>query len=215
MDSEQRVGIELFLNDENKLVKGGSLKHRYSDFIVNEVDPSGKVVFLSTKEGDLNDPYAEDRKEEEKKEQAAQDALTEEEKKLVVPINQSQIDLVKSSLDSDNADILLSFIDRQNKELGEKNEILYFFHIDDKEKRTAIHKLIREQFPTLETHTTEIEGERKITCFLAKAVSKTKRKKMDMRTNDNNSKQMLHLTMMKENIESMQAVHHLSKMIKK
>ena len=45
--SEEDVGITEFLNKSNPGFFG-VLKHRYSDFLVNEIEPSGNVVWLKT-----------------------------------------------------------------------------------------------------------------------------------------------------------------------
>ena len=44
---EKEAGIEEFLNSENIEISC-TVKHRYSDFIVNEIDPSGKVVWFQS-----------------------------------------------------------------------------------------------------------------------------------------------------------------------
>lgn len=62
-DLEKDVGIELYLNPENTSISGGTIKHRFSDFIVNEIGLDGKVLYLTTKESNVNDPTP---KEEEK-----------------------------------------------------------------------------------------------------------------------------------------------------
>jgi hypothetical protein len=43
--SEFDAGIREFLNKE-AIAMQATIKHRYSDFIVNEIDPDGKVVWF-------------------------------------------------------------------------------------------------------------------------------------------------------------------------
>ena len=45
--NEEEVGITEYLNKTNPGFFG-VLKHRYSDFMVNEIDPQGNVVWLKT-----------------------------------------------------------------------------------------------------------------------------------------------------------------------
>ena len=54
-------------------------------------------------------------------------------------------------------------------------------HIEDKEKRTKVHKLFREYLSEFETYTKNEEGEKKIVVFLGKELSKNKRKKLGMK----------------------------------
>jgi tRNA pseudouridine13 synthase len=49
--NESEVGISHYWNEENKEIEGGVIKHRYSDFIVNEIDEEGNVVYLTHKNG--------------------------------------------------------------------------------------------------------------------------------------------------------------------
>ena len=45
---ENEVGITQFINEANRTGGGffGTIKQRYSDFLVNEIDPNGEVVRL-------------------------------------------------------------------------------------------------------------------------------------------------------------------------
>lgn len=77
-----------------------------------------------------------------------------------------------------------------------------------------MHQLFKNHLADFETHTREQDGEKKIIVFLENEISKNKRKKLDMR-NKRDDNPHVKLVMMKENIESMQAVHNISKLVKK
>jgi len=51
---EEDVGIEEFIMaaDQNMQIKC-TVKHRYSDFIVNEIDEKGKVIWFKSEQSDL------------------------------------------------------------------------------------------------------------------------------------------------------------------
>jgi tRNA(Glu) U13 pseudouridine synthase TruD len=57
-----------------------------------------------------------------------------------------------------------------------------------------------------------IDGEKKIMIMLSAAISNNKRKKLNMQT-DKEEFPHLKVVMMKEQVESMQAVHNVSKLI--
>ena len=52
---EANVGIEEYLTpkEENIVIKC-TVKHRYSDFVVNEIDEDGKVIVFRSEQGNLN-----------------------------------------------------------------------------------------------------------------------------------------------------------------
>lgn len=56
---EIAVGITTFINSDGTSFRG-VIKHRYSDFLVNEIDPDGNVVHLKN----LSETIVDDDKEE-------------------------------------------------------------------------------------------------------------------------------------------------------
>ena len=65
---EEDVGITEYIDSSNKGFKC-VLKHRYSDFIVNEIDIDGNVVWVKTKDSNIQ--------EEEKKEELTEEKANE------------------------------------------------------------------------------------------------------------------------------------------
>ena len=51
---EEDVGITEYIDSSNKGFKC-VLKHRYSDFIVNEIDIDGNVVWVKTKDSNIQE----------------------------------------------------------------------------------------------------------------------------------------------------------------
>jgi hypothetical protein len=51
---EEDVGIEEFLlSSDEHIVINCTVKHRYTDFIVNEIDDQGNVVWFQSEQGNL------------------------------------------------------------------------------------------------------------------------------------------------------------------
>lgn len=133
---------------DNVKITGGVLKHWFTDFIVNEIDEDGNVVFLSTVNGIVDEPLI---LNEEKKEEVLEGAL--------VPINESLLEIIKSKLSDLNAELLINFIKGINEKIWEKSEMCTLTYISEKEKWKEVHQMIKEHFPTLETHSIQENGE--------------------------------------------------------
>ena len=70
---EEEVGITEFMCPENQGFKC-VLKHRYSDFIVNEIGTDGKVVWIKESQEDISSILAENKEVE----KSDKEELTEE-----------------------------------------------------------------------------------------------------------------------------------------
>jgi len=139
---EEEVGITEFMCPENPGFKC-VLKHRYSDFIVNEIGVDGKVVWIKESENDLNNQLVEN-KEGEKKEE-----LTEEKAEEIINNNFSQF------LDENEKESLSKLISNYILKIHQTNDSIEVNFIDDKDKRRQLHENIRQYFPFLDSETIE------------------------------------------------------------
>ena len=206
------VGITEYVN-ENTPILNATIKSRYSDFIVNEIDPDGNLAKLSRDEVIHFDENTKSREETKQPAEENKDDDTGEQGPKKVEITDAAIEVI-NGLFGDDSKGLIDYIQGINDGVLERTAQFTINHIDDKEKRTKIHQLFKDHLTDFETHTSEQDGERKIIVFLGKELSKNKRKKLDMRTRKEENPHVK-LVMMKENIESMQAIHNISKLVKK
>ena len=146
--AEKDVGISEYINGELKPIKG-TVKARYSDFIVNEIDKTGRFAYVP-----MPKPTKEDKKEAAKKEAKA---ATEEEK-VPAPLlvlsekGKEQLkDLLKTTA---SYAPLIQYIENLNQGVVPKDTIFQFDCTDiNKSVRTQFHKAIKEHCPQIETYT--------------------------------------------------------------
>lgn len=202
--TEIDVGITEFLNhkESNTRIRG-TLKQRYTDFLVNEIDPNGNVVHLT----DLGFKAKE---------------LTEEEKKIIQEQERKakERDESCSISDEDKAKLLEYFEEKDCNEIitlmkdGTKTvEISKVFN--DKEERTKIHQLIREIFNNrVESVTTSSNT------FIFGHNANKNRKRKNARVSKHiehdlgERKNFLHFSLYKENKETMEVASILAKFLK-
>ena len=136
---EEDVGITQFMDNTNTGFKC-ILKHRYSDFIVNEIDINGKVIWIkdtqSIQENELNKIITEEKKEE----------ITEEKTDKI--IKEKFTELTESNKEK-LYDFISNFINKQNT----KDDFLILPYLENKEDRKKFHEKIRENFPFLDSET--------------------------------------------------------------
>ncbi|CAI2361379.1 unnamed protein product [Moneuplotes crassus] len=208
-DNYDDVGIHHYLND-NTPILNGVVKHRYSDFVVNEIDPEGTIATISRETDVVKEiEILEKSKEENKKEEG--DPSEQGPKKIQVT---EEAKAVISEVLPEEGDRLLEHIRKINEGLCERTEELALDHIEDKERRTKVHHLFRNHISDFDTYTKQIDGEKKIMVLLKSSISKNKRKKLKMQS-DKEEFPHIKVVMYKESIESMQAIFNFSKLVKK
>ena len=88
----------------------------------------------------------------------------------------------------------------------------------EKERRAKVHSFFKESVKLYETDTI-VKGEsRKIQLFLKSSLSNTARKKMKMNARppkDKSQPEYLKVAVLKTNVDTMQAVHYISKRVRK
>ncbi|CAH9068132.1 unnamed protein product [Cuscuta europaea] len=132
---ESDVGISCYISQ----LPGfrGILKQRYSDFIVNEVDPEGIVVHLTSLD-------------------APQELPEEKEIKVTNPPDKSyasEIESFRSLAGDSDADMLKDFIHKICSGVNVSDEYILLSPSSDKSHRTEIHNFFKERLKLLVTDT--------------------------------------------------------------
>lgn len=202
--TETDVGITEFLchGKSNTRIRG-TLKQRYTDFLVNEIDVNGNVVHLTDtgfKAKELTD--------EEKKIIAEQERKAKEREETCTISDEDRAKLVAFFGDEDSDEIISLMKD--GTKTVEVNKVF-----DDKEERTKIHKLIREIFDNrVESVTTSGN-----TFIFGHNANKNRRRKNNKVQSNivhdlGERKNFLHFTLYKENKETMEVASLLAKFLK-
>ena len=191
--SENDFGITEFLNTK----KGFScvLKHRYSDFIVNEIDINGKIVWL--KDSNNNTITNNNNNNENLTEESISNLLSTTFK----PFLKTEEDHNK----------LFKFLINYIHKIHIINDKITLNYIEDKNIRKNFHEKIRLHFPFLESETTLNSSTKKqeINIFYISNKNYYKRRKIF----PDNKKNILYFSLMKKNIETVTAISYLSKML--
>ncbi|KAG0690512.1 hypothetical protein C6P40_002604 [Pichia californica] len=202
--TEIDVGITEFINHkESKTRIRGTLKQRYTDFLVNEIDINGNVVHLL----DLGFKVKE---------------LTEDEKKIIEEQQRKAKERENScTIDPEDRAKLVEFFGEKDSDeiislMSDGNKTVELSKIfDDKIERTKIHQLIREIFNNrIESVTTSSN-----TFIFGHNANKNRRRKNTKVTNQiqhnlGERKDFLHFALYKENKETMEVASILSKFLK-
>jgi tRNA pseudouridine13 synthase len=241
--SEEEVGISEYVNTAIQGFKC-ILKHRYSDFLVNEIDEGGNVVWLKKSEEELIS------KIEESKSQTSY-LKSDSDINSILREHFWDTKLIKSEKDLDN---FKDFIDKYlNNQLANDDKLLIEY-IEDKNDRKIFHEKIRNFFEFLDSETLSdlhgissfsnnkkkkandrfknkkspkkdpsIQCENTITSpsepFEKKMQIFINNKKSSMYKKRNlfpdGSKKVLHFSMLKRNMDTVQAITYLARMIKR
>lgn len=201
---ETDVGITEFLNHRESSVRIiGTLKQRYTDFLVNEIDVNGNVVHLT----DLGFK-AKELTEEEKAIIAEQERKAKEREESGIIEEADRLRLLEFFTEEEANDIVSLMTD--SKKAVEPTKVF-----DDKEVRTKIHQLIREISENkIESITTSSN-----TFVFGHNANKSRRRKNTKVSNKiqhdlGDRKDFLHFSLYKENKETMEVASILAKFLK-
>ncbi len=194
------MGITEFINKTNKGFKC-IFKHRFSDFIVNEIDYNGNVVWLKR---DISKDEIPEVAQENKEDVPEKKELTEEEvtkilkEKFTQFLSEGEIEALEK--------LVFTFINKQSN----LSDTITVKFIDDKGKRKSFHEAIRENFPFLDSQTTE-NKETKEKSLIVSYMSKDsfKRRKIF----PDNNKKVLIASVLKMNMDTVSAIGYISRMI--
>lgn len=204
---ERDVGITHFLTPENPGFRG-QIKQRYSDFMVNEIDVEGNVVYL--KDRGFKKPQKPQSSTEELKLQQEEESRRRQEFQL----NDELKKQLEEVLGVSDLEKIVDVFKHAQKMETEKS-------FEDKFVRTKVHQLLREAFNNeLESVTTETN-----TFKIARSNRKTRvdKKTFIEQTKDANgvenwgygpAKDFIHFTLYKENKDTMDAINIIAKYLR-
>lgn len=226
---ENQVGITQYINEENR--SGGfygSIKQRYCDFLVNEIDLNNNVVHLVDEGINLGKTKRERNLEKRQEERAELQGKTAEEVERIKEQKKQELEQQpKYELSSENKEKLLALITE-----AELNQIELLFSsgdkmetqtkFEEKQTRTTLHQLLRQAFQSkLETVTTPDNTFR---IALARNNPARRRNPQESINHvDENGvvnyglgpfKNYLHFTVYKENRETMEVASTISKFLR-
>ena len=194
---EEDVGITEFMSPENPGFKC-VLKHRYSDFLVNEIGLDGKVVWIKEADSTIQEKKDEDKKTEE---------LTEEKVDEILKNNFEGL-IPKEEINSFNK-LITNYIYKTHQ-INDSIEINY---IEEKDKRKKLHENIRQFFPFLDSETIENKEskEKKIIIRYMTKENQFKRRKVFPDKNKN----ILLFSLMKKNIDTIGALDYITRLLRR
>ena len=194
---EEDVGITEFMSPENPGFKC-VLKHRYSDFLVNEIGLDGKVVWIKEADSAIQEKKDEDKKAEE---------LTEEKVGEILKNNFEGL-IPKEEINSFNK-LIRNYIYKTHQ-INDSIEINY---IEEKDKRKKLHENIRQFFPFLDSETIENKEskEKKIIIRYMTKENQFKRRKVFPDKNKN----ILLFSLMKKNIDTIGALDYITRLLRR
>jgi len=191
---ESDVGITEYITSDLTSLEG-IVKARYSDFLVNEIDSTGRLCYISKTEtnAETKPPIIEETKELTKD-------YKEKVKEAFKEFNEHYADFI-------------DYIENITEGNIPKYTVFKFNCTSvSKTNRTMFHKAIKENCPSFETNTMDENGEKIMHIALTEGLSKSKRKKYQMdKREPKSSNPYLCFDMMKTNMESMAALFKLSK----
>ena len=195
---EEEVGITQFMCPENPGFKC-ILKHRYSDFIVNEIGVDGKVVWIKESPQDIQ--LVENKEgDKEKKEE-----LTEEKAEEIIK------NIFSEFLNEKEREGLSKLVSNYLLKVHVLNDSIEVTFMDDKEKRKKLHETIREYFPFLDSETIEykeIKVKRIKISYMTKQ-NMFKRRKVFPDKNKN----VLLFSLLKRNMDTIGAIDYVSRLL--
>ncbi|KAL3467571.1 pseudouridine synthase [Aspergillus heterothallicus] len=224
---EIEVGITEFVSAENEGF-AGILKKRYTDFLVNEILPSGKVLHLQStavpgEDGDKHSTATEKKPEEEKPETAVEESpapaefqLSEEDKALLESFFSAQyVEKIMSLHKKAMANLKI-----KPSDLGRLSTVV----VNDRDQRIQIHQAIRRIFNSQLESSTDSDG----TMVISASSSRNKRGNQNtgrgggggggrdrVRVNwDELGGPYLHFTIYKENKDTMEVISFIARQLK-
>lgn len=233
MVQEVDVGITQYINESYKTGGGffGTIKQRYSDFQVNEIDLKGKVVHLVDEGIDLGMSKKEKRLEQRRADRADLQGKTLDEvqklkeEKEEKEENGQQEEKPKYELSDENRKRLLELITAEELQqiedlFGNGGNMETSTAFSEKEKRTQLHQLLRLAFQGKLESLTSPENTFKIA--LSKGTGQQRRNNNINHVDESGVvnyglgpfKNYLHFTVYKENRETMEVASTITKFLR-
>jgi len=214
---EAQAGIEEYLSPGNVTIQC-AIKHRFSDFIVNEIDEHGQVIWFSP-ERDLQKWKRGGPEEPKPVEGGAGEEQKEPAEEAKIGLDEQQMEELKKLLSEEDFTKFNEYLEGVNEGAIEKTTLFTCEeNIEDKGRRSAIHVLFKAT-PVFETDTLMEKDSRRIRVFLKNSLSQNKRRKLNIinrkPADEKEQPQYLQVVIQKTNVDTMQAVHYIAKRIKK
>ncbi|KAI9932270.1 hypothetical protein ASPWEDRAFT_182910 [Aspergillus wentii DTO 134E9] len=224
---EIEVGITEFVSAENEGY-AAILKKRYTDFLVNEILPSGQVLHLRsgappkpTQEQNKDEQAAEPTVEAPSSEPAAEQDATKENATEEFKLSDSDKALLESYFSAEIAEKIIQLHSRVSTSSARPGDLgkVNGGTITDRDLRTNIHQAIRRIFNSQLESSTDSEG----VMTIAAAPNRNKRNgkgggrgnKPDRRPNwEELGGPYLHFTIYKENKDTMEIISYLARQLK-
>jgi len=180
---EAEAGIQEYISEGNVVIQC-AIKHRFTDFIVNEIDEAGQVVWFQY-ERDLQKwkiGAAAPQEPKPEGEEPAKEGQQEEAKAEPLALEEAKLKEFQGLVSAKEFKRFTDYLDGINDGSVEKSSLFTFEDsIEDKNLRSAIHMLFKST-PLFETDTL-MEGEsRRIRVFLKNSLSANKRRKLNIIT---------------------------------
>ena len=205
---EKDVGILEYFNPTNKGFEC-ILKHRFTDFLVNEIDLNGNVIWGERKNLDkineLNQQAEFDVKHEKKE-------YISKKQDLVFDTNNTSHfkDLISSS---DLESFKKYLEDIQNNTIN--NKFMFVDLMTDKAKRKDFHEKVRLYFSFLDSTTDSQKNKIKITLQNQVSTHNKRRPPTQQTEKDPEQKKYLRVTLLKRNLDTSYVINYLSRYIGK
>lgn len=197
--NELSVGIEVYANKALGFV--GVIKQRYSDFIVREVDYSGKVAVLGSTDGRAC-------------QESAFDVVKIDTADSEEAVNLYISELVGLGIKIDHEALSSFLISCVNQDNAANAEYVAFEGLS-KEARTAVHKGIKKYFPsTADTESVQKSDVTFISIRMKKRGVKATGFKRSQFEWPASVGDYLKFTMLKENIDTMNAINTIAKTLR-
>lgn len=226
---ENQVGITQYINEENR--HGGfygSIKQRYCDFMVNEIDLKDNVVHLVDEGISLGKTKRERNLEKRQEERAELQGKTPEEVEEIKEKKKAEAEMKpKYELSEEDKTDLLTLISATELEQiellfgsGDKMETKTTF--DDKQTRTKLHQLLRKAFQSKLDSVTTPENTFRIALARNNAPRRRNPQESINHVDENGVvnyglgafKNYLHFTVYKENRETMEVASTIAKFLR-
>lgn len=237
MDQEQIVGIQQFIHPELPGISG-VFKQRFSDFIVREITPSQDVVYLSSVDGKELERSIFAPKEKEEVAVSIEEETTPKSASEVATAIVEEMTAIfpdPSVITEEEKKKCHAFIEAHHSKSAEAPSEFLGFSTNDKTIRSQLHQIIRKHTGNfLETTSKPVDGNQnsKNNAFYLLITPKNRSAASNNNTNTSNTNNFsgrkkrkfdewpkdcpdyLQFTVMKENIDTMNAVYVLSKQLK-
>ncbi|KAL2871794.1 pseudouridine synthase PUS7 [Aspergillus lucknowensis] len=228
LSRELEVGISEFVSTDNEGFTG-VLKRRYTDFLVNEILPSGKVLHLQstvspTNEEDSDNPVPAQKEPVEEKPNEPETPMEGSPAPVELELSEEDKALLESFFGTQNVHKILSLHKRamanpkmKPSDLGRLNTVV----VTDRSKRIQIHQAIRRIFSSQLESSTDSDG----TMVISVASNRNKRNNQGGGGRGGGRERVpvnwdelggpyLHFTIYKENKDTMEVISFIARQLK-